>query len=75
MEMLDARGRRCSLLSMMIAEKMSGVARGDVLEVLTDDPGAATEVPSWCRSTGNELLGLEPAGGGEHRIRIRRAAG
>ena len=70
---LDARGRRCSLLSMMIAERIAAVAPGNVLEVLTDDPGATTEVPSWCRRTGHELLALEPSGEGEKRIRIRRA--
>jgi len=71
-ESLDARGRRCSLLSMMIAERIADVAPGTVLEVLTDDPGASTEVPSWCRKTGHGLLAVESAGEGETRIRIRK---
>lgn len=75
MERLDARGRRCSLLSLMIAERIDEVAPGSVLEVLTDDPGATTEVPSWCRRTGHDLLALEAAGEGENRIRIRRKIG
>jgi tRNA 2-thiouridine synthesizing protein A len=73
-EMLDTRGKRCSLLSMMIAERIADVAPGSILEVLTDDPGATTEVPSWCRRTGHELLGVEGAGEGEKRIRIRKHA-
>jgi tRNA 2-thiouridine synthesizing protein A len=73
-ESLDTRGRRCSLLSMMIAERIAKVAPGTVLEVLTDDPGATTEVPSWCRRTGNELLAVEAAGEGEKRISIRRTS-
>jgi tRNA 2-thiouridine synthesizing protein A len=71
---LDARGRRCSLLSTMIAERIAHVAPGTVLEVLTDDPGATTEVPSWCPRAGRDLLGLEAAGEGEQRIRIRKGA-
>jgi tRNA 2-thiouridine synthesizing protein A len=73
-EMLDTRGRRCSLLSMMIAERIGEVEPGSVLEVLTDDPGATTEVPSWCRRTGHDLLAVEAAGEGETRIRIRKHA-
>jgi tRNA 2-thiouridine synthesizing protein A len=73
-EMLDTRGRRCSLLSMMIAERIAAVEPGCVLEVLTDDPGATTEVPSWCRKTGHDLLAVEAAGEGETRMRIRKHA-
>lgn len=70
-ESLDARGRRCSMLSMMVAEKIGPLAPGAVLDVLTDDPGAPTEMPAWCRRSGHELLGLEPVGE-EFRVRIRR---
>jgi tRNA 2-thiouridine synthesizing protein A len=69
---LDARGRRCSMLSMMVAERISPLSPGAVLEVLTDDPGAPTEMPAWCRRTGHELVGLEPMGE-EFRLRIRRS--
>jgi tRNA 2-thiouridine synthesizing protein A len=70
-ESLDARGRRCSMLSMMVAEKIGPLSPGAVLEVLTDDPGAPTEMPAWCRRAGHDLLGLEPTGE-EFRLRIRR---
>lgn len=70
-ESLDARGRRCSLLSMMVAEKIGPLSPGAVLDVLTDDPGAPTEMPAWCTRAGHELLSLEPAGE-EFRVRIRR---
>jgi tRNA 2-thiouridine synthesizing protein A len=72
-ETLDARGRRCSLLSLMIAEHIADVTPGSMLEVLTDDPGAATEIPSWCRRTGHELLAVEVAGDGAKRMRIRKS--
>jgi tRNA 2-thiouridine synthesizing protein A len=70
-ENLDARGRRCSMLSMMVAGKIGPLSPGTVLEVLTDDPAAPTEMPAWCRRTGHDLLSLEPFGE-EFRLRIRR---
>ncbi|HKY90972.1 MAG TPA: sulfurtransferase TusA family protein [Nevskiaceae bacterium] len=72
-EALDARGRRCSMLSMAVAQKMAAMASGAVLEVTTDDPGAPTEMAAWCRRTGNELLSHE-AVGDDQRLRIRRGA-
>ena len=29
---------------------------GDVLEIIATDPGAMKDIPSWCRSTGQELI-------------------
>ena len=71
MENLDARGRRCSMLSMMVGGKMGPLPPGTILEVITDDPGAPTEIPSWCQRMKHELISLEPQGE-EFRIRIRR---
>jgi tRNA 2-thiouridine synthesizing protein A len=72
-ENLDTRGRRCAMLSMMVAEKIEPMAPGNVLEVLTDDPGAPHEMPSWCQRTGHELVSLVQDGG-DYRVRIRRGA-
>lgn len=70
-ESLDARGRRCSMLSMTVAERMSPLPVGTVLDVVTDDPAAPTEMPAWCRRMGHELVSLDTVGD-EHRVRIRR---
>jgi tRNA 2-thiouridine synthesizing protein A len=29
---------------------------GDVVRIVTDDPGAPRELPAWCRMTGHRLL-------------------
>jgi tRNA 2-thiouridine synthesizing protein A len=70
-ESLDARGRRCSMLSMSVSQRMSPLPPGAELEVLTDDPAAPTEMPAWCKKMGHELLSFE-TNGDEHRMRIRR---
>lgn len=71
MESLDARGRRCSMLSMMVAGRIGPLSPGTVLEVMTDDPGAPTEMPAWCDRMKHQLISLEPQGE-EFRIRIRK---
>lgn len=68
---LDARGRRCALLSFAIAGTIGNVDSGEVLQVLSDDPAAPTEIPAWCRKVGHELLALEQRPDG-HRALIRR---
>lgn len=70
-ENLDARGRRCSMLSVSVSQRVSPLPPGAELEVLTDDPAAPTEMPAWCKKMGHELLSLE-TNGDEHRLRIRR---
>lgn len=70
-ESLDARGRRCSMLSMTVAERVKPLPPGAMLDVITDDPAAPTEMPAWCRRMGHELVSFETVGD-EHRLRIRR---
>jgi tRNA 2-thiouridine synthesizing protein A len=61
---VDARGRRCPLPVIDLAravrdtEADGGVDGGvDVVEVLADDPAAATDIPAWCRMRGHTYLG------------------
>ncbi|MBV9280905.1 MAG: sulfurtransferase TusA family protein [Chloroflexi bacterium] len=35
---------------------MAEIAPDQVLEVISPEPRARTEIPEWCRMTGNELL-------------------
>lgn len=53
----------------MVLDEME---KGEVLEVLADDPAAEEDFKAWCRRTGNELLGIERGEGGEFRIYIRK---
>jgi len=41
------------------ARKMKELKAGQVLEVLSDDEGIKEDMPSWCKTTGNEYLGIE----------------
>lgn len=70
---VDAIGRPCPLPVIDLARAMRGVAVGDVVEVLADDPGAKPDIPAWCRMKGHEFLGITDAEVG-WRFRVRRAA-
>lgn len=56
---LDARGLSCPMPSVKTALTLEGMASGQVLEVLTDDPVSKRDLPVWAESTGNTLLGIE----------------
>jgi tRNA 2-thiouridine synthesizing protein A len=41
------------------AKKIKTMKTGDVLEILSTDPGIREDMPAWCRTTGQEFLGVE----------------
>ena len=48
----------CPVPILMTEEKIKGLKKGDVLEVVFTDPGAKPDLKAWCTATGNELLGF-----------------
>lgn len=38
---------------------MKQLKPGDTLEIVAHDPGAPTDLPAWCRMTGNMLLSAD----------------
>ena len=52
-----------------LAKAMPGVAIGEIVRVLADDPAAANDIPAWCRMKGQEFV----AGHG-HQFDVRRVA-
>ena len=49
MRTLDCRGMRCPLPVIELAKAWPSVAVGDSIELLSDDPAAASDVQAWCR--------------------------
>ena len=68
---VDARGMLCPQPVIDLARAVKDAPPGTVVEVLADDPAAATDIPAWCRLRGAELLGVEPFEGAT-RYRVRR---
>lgn len=57
----------CALLTPAIQASLRDMQPGQVLEVCVDDPTAYEDIASWCRLTGNTLIGTM-----EEPPRIRR---
>lgn len=67
---LDARGLLCPLPVLKARKRLGGLAKGDVLAMLADDPAAVIDVPHFCAEQGHELLSSAPRGGATvYRIR------
>ncbi|MGZ6804557.1 MAG: sulfurtransferase TusA family protein [Mycobacteriales bacterium] len=63
---LDCLGRRCPVPVIELARALPGVAVGDVVTVLADDPAAAADIPAWCRLRGQAFEGAD---GPSYRVR------
>ena len=53
---LDARRIMCPLPVIRTQDKVKTLQTGDVLTVVCTDPGAANDIPAWCRINGHKLI-------------------
>ena len=60
MERWEAGELGCGELVFELRRRLNQVEAGASLEVVTEAPGAATDLPAWCRMTGNTLVSAEP---------------
>ncbi|MBQ26610.1 MAG: SirA family protein [Nitrospiraceae bacterium] len=49
----------CPMPIIMTSKKFKQLEIGKVLEVLSDDEGIKQDMPAWCKTTGQEFIGLE----------------
>ncbi len=54
-EELDTRGLLCPLPVIRVQEAMARLAPGTRLRVIASDPGAAHDIPAWCRVHGHTV--------------------
>jgi tRNA 2-thiouridine synthesizing protein A len=69
---LDCIGLYCPMPIYNTAKKLKEMKPGQVLEVLADDEGIKEDMPAWCKTTGNELVGLEEEKG-QYKAYVRKA--
>ena len=70
---IDCLGLFCPMPIVKTSQAIKGMAVGDTLEILATDRGAVSDVPAWCRFTGNELL-EQSDDGGVFRFVVRKAS-
>ena len=60
---LDCCGMQCPGPIMEVFKSLKEMGDGELLEVSASDPGFARDIVSWCRRTGNTLVGNEQRDG------------
>ena len=60
---LDCKGLSCPLPVLKAKKTMDGMSSGDVLKMISTDPGSKNDISSWGKRTGNEVLDMEDEGG------------
>jgi tRNA 2-thiouridine synthesizing protein A len=68
---LDCSGLYCPEPVFRTGEEISQVSVGQILEVLADDPASESDIRSWAKHSGHELLSVERVDDG-FRFLIRR---
>ena len=61
-KILDLKGLRCPLPVLRLKKEMKKMKRGQVIEVLVTDPGAAKDFQLYCDTTGEELVSYIKSG-------------
>jgi tRNA 2-thiouridine synthesizing protein A len=69
---VDARGLFCPQPVIKSKKALRALEIGQVLEILTTDPGSKKDIPAWAHVTGQELLISEERGSQEFRFLVKR---
>ena len=56
---LDLKGLLCPLPMVRVSQNISKVPVGGIIRATATDPGSLADIPSWAKSTGNEILKSE----------------
>ena len=59
---LDTRGLKCPLPILKAKKALAGLTSGQLLKVVSTDPGSLRDFQAFCRQTGNELVEQETVG-------------
>jgi tRNA 2-thiouridine synthesizing protein A len=54
---LDTKGDFCPIPIVKLGRKIREVAVGEVVRLISDDPGVEQDVRAWCRSHKHQLVG------------------
>ena len=68
---VDARGLRCPLPVIRLAQVARDSPAGTVVEVWATDPAARADIPAWCRMRAQDYLGEVASDGPHAAYRVR----
>ena len=56
---LNLEGLSCPMPVVKVAKAIKDVPIGAIIEATATDPGVLADIPSWARTTGNEVIKME----------------
>ena len=59
---LDCRGLNCPLPVLKTKKAMDEMAAGEILKMISTDPGSQNDVTAWAKRTGNEIMSANNEG-------------
>ena len=71
---LDVKGLKCPMPVLKTKVRFKTMNHGEILEVITTDPGSRKDLPAWADKTGNHLLGSREEGGDVYHYFLQRPA-
>jgi tRNA 2-thiouridine synthesizing protein A len=69
---VDARGSACPGPLLEAKKAIGTVKIGEVLEVLSNDPGTKEDIPLWAQKVGHDCLGFLSADGYDRIFVVRK---
>jgi tRNA 2-thiouridine synthesizing protein A len=69
---IDAKGKKCPMPVLLTSRGIKSLDAGQVMLVEATDGGSKSDIPSWAKDTGNELLEMSSEDG-VHRYVIRKS--
>ena len=68
---VDARGVSCPGPLLKAKKGIGNVQVGQILEILSNDPGSKNDIPRWAKKVGHEFLGSLSVDGAD-RLFVKR---
>ena len=53
---IDAKGQKCPMPVLLTSRGIKKIESGQIMLVEATDSGSRSDIPSWAKDTGNELL-------------------
>lgn len=69
---IDARGSYCPGPLMELIRGLKSALEGEVIAVISTDPGSKKDIPIWVQKAGNELITVEDLGDNATRFIVRK---
>ncbi len=71
-QQLDARGLNCPLPILRAKKTLNGMGAGEVLGIISTDPGSVKDFEAFAAQTGNELLESSEING-EFHFKVKKS--